>query len=209
MKGTLHADRTPPAGKASPMLKRLIALTGVTLLAAAVAAGPALAAPAHIQVKAVWGAPVAPDTMAIHAVTAPDGSKQPDFTCPSGYIQVANDSGEGYTITGEGVGNDMETTDATNYCLSLPKDNTFGEIRTVADNCVTGTQAVLEPCKGDSSQEWYAYGVGDGVYTESNDADMIAGNAADLSAENFEDGSFLDGVTSANYLGYWARCDWC
>jgi hypothetical protein len=130
------------------MLKRLIALAGVTLLAAALAAGPALAVPAHIQVKAVWGAPVAPDTMAIHAVTAPDGSKQPDFTCASGYIQVANDSGDGYTLTGYGVGSMMETTDATNYCLSLPKNQTFGEIRTEAGNCVTDP-AYLERCNGE------------------------------------------------------------
>jgi hypothetical protein len=186
------------------MLKRLIALAGVTLLAAALAAGPALAVPAHIQVKAVWGAPVAPDTMAIHAVTAPDGSTQPDFTCPSGYIQVANDSGEGYTITGEGIGNRMKTTDATNYCLSLPKNNTFGEIRTTAGNCLTGLEAVLEPCNGDIDQEWAAQGVGDGVYTETNAEYFL-----ELSASSFEDGSLLTTVTSANYLGYWARCSWC
>jgi hypothetical protein len=190
------------------MLKRLIALTGVTLLAAAVAAGPALAAPAHNQVKAVWGAPAAPDPMAIHAVTAPDGSKQPDFTCPAGYIQVADDEGDGYTITGEGVPNSMETTDATNYCLSLPKNHTYGEIRTVAGNCVTGV--LLLPCDGDPLQEWYANGVGAGVYTERNEYFYGVGEPAELSARSFEDGSPLTVVTSATpSLGYWARCSWC
>jgi hypothetical protein len=192
------------------MLKRLIALTGVTLLAAAVAAGPALAAPAHNQANAVWGAPAAPDTMAIHAVTAPDGSKQRDFTCPSGYIQVADDEGEGYTITGEGVGHAMETTDATNYCLTLPKDDTYGEIRTTADNCLTYPN-VLEPCSnGNTYQQWYSYGVGVGVYTETAEQIIIDPGPGELSARSFTDGSLLTTVTSASpALGYWARCDWC